>query len=197
MTEPIDASRGVPAPVEPTGEQPQIPQEDRYIFNPAEFDEKAAAELRRHEEWLRTEGWREDRARETLDRQRQDLAENRTWCEAYSGKVKREWGWGEVNENAGYPSWAHIITDIEDQGVPLTAVEIDAAIDYPLWHVPVSLGENRPLTQEQLDRLATKKNMVRAKTFEKDIADAQLRMGVEPQVVQHAVGLNQAAGRVV
>jgi hypothetical protein len=39
--------------------------------------------------------------------------------------------------------------------------------------------------------------MVRAKTFEKDIADAQLRMGVEPQVVQHAVGLNQAAGRVV
>jgi len=42
-----------------------------------------------------------------------------------------------VNENAGYPSWAHIITDIEDQGVPLTAVEIDAAIDYPLWHVPV------------------------------------------------------------
>jgi hypothetical protein len=38
--------------------------------------------------------------------------------------------------------------------------------------------------------------MVRARTFEKDIAEAQLRMGVEPQAVQHAVGLNQAAGRI-
>lgn len=179
-TEPVDATPGGISSLEP-----QVPKGDMYIFDPAKFDEEASRELRDHEAWLKRAHWRDDRARESLYEMRKDTVELREWSETYSGKVKKNWG----DPEAG--AWHYIVSDVEDPQVPLTDVEIDAVIDYPLWHVPTSLGEHRPLTQEQLNRLAAVKIMVRFGRFE-ELAEAQLRMGVEPQVVQQAAGLNSS-----
>jgi len=163
------------------------PEIEKYIFDPLVFDAKAAADLKDSEDWYKRNWENNARSKAALDSDKQDSARLREWSENYSGRVRKSWGETPV---AG-ATWHYIKDDIEDLKVQLTDDEIDAAIDYPLWDVSRQLGKMRTLTKEQLTRLATSETMLRAKTFEDDIREAQLTLGVDPQVVDYVVALNR------
>lgn len=185
MPEPVDTQQGV------SGTEPQAsrqPQGEMYVFDPEAFDAEAAADLKSSEEWYRKYWKNDERVPASLERQRRESAQIREWSERYSGRVKRNWG----DPPAGTP-WHFMLDDIEDPKVTLSGDEVDALIEYPVWHVPRELGKKRPLTQEQLTKLATQETMLSAAAdFEGNIKDAQLGMGVDPQIVEAAVALNRS-----
>jgi len=185
MPEPVDTQQG------DSGTEPQAsrqPQGEMYVFDPQKFDAEAAADLARSEEWYR-KNWRGDeRVPASLGREKRESAQIRDWSEKYSGRVKRNWG----DPPAGAP-WHFMLDDIKDPKVTLSGDEVDALIEYPVWHVPRELGERRPLTQEQLTKLATQETMLSsAADFRKGIKDAQLGMGADPQAVEAAAALNRS-----
>jgi hypothetical protein len=149
---------------------------EAYKFNPQQFDEEAL------KAWLGSRG--APKSEKTLAREQEYFQQLKKWSEMYSGKVPKEWG--EVQR--GTP-WYYICGDIKNIKAPLTDDMIDAAIDYPLWHVPLALGEGRLLTKDQLAKLAIKDTMKSPRIF-KNIGEAQKSMGAEPSMVDQAMQLN-------
>lgn len=152
-------------------------------FDPRKFDGQAAKDIRDQERWFKDHWGDTDAARQSLAYFKGDIASKRAWLETYSGRISSRWG----------ESWMVVAADIENPDVGLWADEINAAIEYPLWHIPSMLGEKRLLTPAQLSKLATQRTMLQNTVFEDEIAKAQLQMGLNPQSVEAAVALNRSA----
>lgn len=165
------------------GESIETDQDDgdvgMYIFDPDKFD----AETR---EQITERGNATVEESEFAEEQRRLL---RIWSENYSGYIRREWGEAE----AGSPAPRHqIIKDLVDTEIDITEDEIESAIRYPIWHVPLTLGNHRPLSSQQLESLAGQETMNRQTTFEDEIAEAQLEMGMDKKAVNQAIDINRS-----
>ena len=66
------------------------------------------------------------------------------WSVEFSGKVPKAWG----------ERWYSITADLGNPETVLTPTQIEAALVYPIWHVPLALGERVKLDRDQLVILA-------------------------------------------
>jgi hypothetical protein len=66
------------------------------------------------------------------------------WSIEFSGKVPKAWG----------ERWYRITADLENLDTVLTSTQVEAALVYPISHVPRALGERVKLDRDQLAMLA-------------------------------------------
>lgn len=109
------------------------------------------------------------------------------WSRAYSGQVPREWG--EVETGT---MWHKIYKDLRNPDFEPNATETEAAITYPIWHIPFVLATTRPLTTDQLMLLSAMPGIAYTGNAG-DILVAQKGFGVAQQVLDRAASLNRRA----
>lgn len=124
-----------------------------YVFNPKKFDTEAEEIISIRVTWAKSAYYTPEKLKEFEERERKYQAKLRTWSQEFSGMVPTHWG--EVKVGA---PWHAILRDIEDPTRVLNNTEIEAAIKYPLWHVPRELEAKRELTPDQLELLASIKH---------------------------------------
>jgi hypothetical protein len=100
------------------------------------------------------------------------------WSVEYSGRIPRHWG----ETDSGMP-WHEILEEITHTD-KLTSDQMEAAITYPIWHVPRELGEKFLLDDYQLILMA-----VCSPSALDSVAKVQERLGASPAALAFATSI--------
>jgi len=148
--------------------------EEWYVFDPDKFDQTLSREMAIVHRFNESEGFDERTSAIRLELTWQRWNAFRDWCEKYDGKIPRNWG-----ENSMGRTFLDVRKDVEDDEFPWSDELIDAAIDYPELLIPMQLGYDRILSDDQLERV-----LDRLKVFDPDIIEEvrisqeELRLGI-------------------
>lgn len=163
--------------IEATAESKKLPGgREAYVFDPQEFDMKTQEIIRETESWHR---WEPIIAKEKVEEDRESRSRERQWLKKFSGQIPKTWG----------EDFFNVKNDVQDPRVPLTDIQITAAIEYPSWHIQRELGQNHRLTPMQLALLA-KRDTISSPLFN-IITERQKIMGTDPDAVTKAIEINR------